>query len=280
MHLAKNVIFSFIPVCSSNNVGSRDLIQSARLAAAIFLLSSVAGAHHNPVVYDGKTTVTISGTVTAARYGFPHSQYAIDVTIEDGTIEKWVLMTEDPRDAQRLGFDAAIKAIKAGDPITVVGWPNKIKAREIRGHQLHYPDGTVVMMRRGNYIWTNDLKRIWRLSTGRDEFPGELGPLAESATAAEQVAAWIEEDDVVTRVAYIVANGDPRLIGIDSGDGYKFEGVGGVFLCHAERASFRLEINSDELGPQLQSTIDGGRSYISKFNSLLSRYWEYEVANC
>lgn len=254
--------------------------KSARLAAAIFFLSSVAGAHHNPVVYDGKTTVTLSGTVTAARYGFPHSQYAIDVLSEDGTIEKWVLMTEDPRDAQRLGFDEAIKAIKAGDSITVVGWPNKIKAREIRGHQLHYPDGTVVMMRRGNYIWTNDLKRIWRLSTGRDEFPGEFGPLAESATSAQQVAAWIEEDDVVTRIAYIVANGDPRLIGIDSGDGYEFDGVGGVFVCHAERNSFRLEIDFDELDLQLQSAIDDGGSYISKFNSLLSRYWEYEVANC
>ncbi|MGI9271539.1 MAG: DUF6152 family protein [Woeseiaceae bacterium] len=253
---------------------------SARLTAALILLSSVAGAHHNPIVYDGKTTVTISGTVTAARYGFPHSQYAIDVTNEDGQVEKWLLMTEDPRDAQRLGFDEAIKAIKAGDPITVVGWPNKIKAREIRGHQLHYPDGTVVMMRRGNYIWTNDLKRIWRLSTGRDEFPGEFEPLAESATAAEQIAAWIEEDDVVTRVAYIVANGDPRLIGIDSGDGYEFDGVPNMVACHVDRASFRLEIDFDKLDTNLQSTIDDGGTYISKFNSLLSRYWEYEVANC
>ena len=78
-------------------------------------------------MYDGKTTVPVTGTVTAARYGFPHSQYAIEVTTEDGSLEKWVLMTEDPRDAQRLGFAEALKAIKVGDPITAVGWPNKIK---------------------------------------------------------------------------------------------------------------------------------------------------------
>lgn len=237
-------------------------------------------AHHNPVVYDGKTTVTISGAVTAARYGFPHSQYAIDVTAADGSIEKWVLMTEDPRDAKRLGFDEAIKAIKAGDPITVVGWPNKIKAREIRGHQLHYPDGTVVMMRRGNYIWTNDLKRIWRLSTAREEFPQGFGPLAVAATAAEKVAAWIEEDDVVTRVAFMVAHGDPRLIGVAGGDGYDFVGVNALFACHAERPSFRLQIDPAQLDPATRQAIVSGTAYISKFNNLLSRYWEYEVSNC
>jgi hypothetical protein len=256
------------------------LIKRARLVAAVYLLSSVAVAHHNPVVYDGKTTVTITGTVTAARYGFPHSQYAIDVVDENGLTEEWLLMTEDPRDAKRLGFDEAIKAIKAGDPITVVGWPNKIKAREIRGHQLHYPDGTVLMMRRGNYIWTDELKKIWRLSTGRDDFPEQFGALAEEATSAVQVAAWINEDDVVTRIAYTIANGDPRLIGVNDGDGYEFDGVNGVFACHAERASFRLEIDSDTLDPAIWDAIEDGTGYVRKYNNLLSRYWEYEVANC
>lgn len=256
------------------------MIHATRLSVAFLLFPMLVAAHHNPVVYDGKVTVTISGTVTAARYGYPHSQYAIDVSNADGEIEKWLLMTEDPRDAQRLGFDEAIKAIKAGDPITVVGWPNKIKEREIRGHQLHYADGRVVMMRRGNYIWTDDLKRIWRLGTGRDEFPDGFGPLTESAAPAEQVAAWIEEDDVVTRIAYLVANGDPRLIGLESGDGLEFDGVGALYACHAERESFRLEIDVADLDAAQRTAIEDGESYISRFNSLLSRYWEYEVANC
>ena len=80
------------------------MINAARLSVAFLLIPLLAAAHHNPVVYDGKTTVTISGTVTAARYGNPHSQYAIDVTNDDGEIEKWVLMTEDPRDAKRGGL--------------------------------------------------------------------------------------------------------------------------------------------------------------------------------
>lgn len=256
------------------------MIKAAWLAVAIVFVSPFAAAHHNPVVYDGKVTVTISGTVTAARYGFPHSQYAIEVTAEDGSVQKWVLMTEDPRDAQRLGFAEALKAIKVGDPITAIGWPNKIKEREIRGHQLHYADGTVVMMRRGNYIWTEDLKRIYRLSTGRDGFPDGFGPIAATDAPAGQLAAWIGEDDVVTRIAYIIANGDPRLIGIDRGDGAEFDGLQALFACHAEREEFRFEIELQTLDPELRETIEDGDGYISRFNSLLSRYWEYEVANC
>ncbi len=245
----------------------------------IFLTLSHASAHHNPVVYDGKTTVTLSGIVTSARFGYPHSRYAIDVTDADGLVEEWILMTEDPRDAKSLGFDVALKEIKVGDPITVVGWPNKIKAREIRGHQLHYPDGTVVMMRRGNYIWTEDLKRIYRLRTGRDSFSADIGPVTASGSVA-QVIAWIDEDDVVPRVAFEIAHGEPRLIGIDRGEGLRFPGVHELFACHAEREDFRMEISFDSLDSGEQQSISGGDDFIRKFNNLLSRYWEYDVANC
>ena len=85
------------------------------------LVAASASAHHNPVVYDGKITVKITGTVTAAHYGYPHSRYALDVTNEDGTVEKWLLMTEDPKDAQELGFADELKAIAVGDTLTAVG---------------------------------------------------------------------------------------------------------------------------------------------------------------
>ena len=124
------------------------------VAAALLLAPfTIACAHHSVLNYDGKVEVTVSGTVTSARFSFPHSIYRIDVEKDDGSVEKWVLSTEDPRDAERLGFADELKAIKVGDPITVVGWPDKYKKNTIRGHELHYPDGTVVMMRRGNYIW-------------------------------------------------------------------------------------------------------------------------------
>ena len=121
------------------------------LAIAVSVLfASTAVAHHSVLHYDGKIEVKITGVVTKARFGFPHSIYRIDVTGEDGSVEEWILSTEDPRDAARLGFADEIKAIKKGDTITRVGWPPGFNEREIRGHQLHYPDGRIVMMRRGN----------------------------------------------------------------------------------------------------------------------------------
>ena len=140
------------------------MANTTRLAALVLLTAAgTTSAHHSVLHYDGKTEVTITGVVTSARFGFPHSVYRLDVTSESGAVEKWVLSTEDPRDAERLGFADELKAIKRGDTVTVVGWPHRFREREIRGHQLHYPDGSVVMMRRGNYIWPRDILRLDRL---------------------------------------------------------------------------------------------------------------------
>ena len=114
-------------------------------AALICTLSIPAVAHHSVLHYDGKKIVTISGFVTKARFGYPHSIYRIEVTAEDGSKEEWVLSTEDPRDAKRLGFDEENKNLKPGDEIALAapvcrartprisaalsGWP--------RGHNAH-----------------------------------------------------------------------------------------------------------------------------------------------
>jgi hypothetical protein len=244
------------------------------------LVASSASAHHNPVVYDGKITVKITGIVTAAHYGYPHSRYALDVTNEDGIVEKWLLMTEDPKDAQQLGFAAELKAIAVGDTLTAVGWPNKIKAREIRGHQLHYADGRVVMMRRGNYRWTNDLKKIWRLRSGQDEFDPEPEQLAASLSDVDRVQAWIDEDDAVARIAFEIMQESATLIGIQRGEAVEFPGVDDLFSCHTQREDFRVIIDIGAIDAEDRDALLGGDDYIDKYNDLLSRYWEYDIASC
>jgi hypothetical protein len=244
------------------------------------LYSSVANAHHNPVVYDGKRTVELTGVVTAARFAFPHSRYLIDVVADDGSVERWTLMTEDPRDAEKLGFADALREIAVGDPITVVGWPNKIKAREIRGHQLHYPDGRVVMMRRGNYIWTTNLRRIRRLNIGLDSFPRDMIPTNMKASAAERVIEWIDAGDPAARVALEIKEDRAALIGIDSGEGFKFAGVREPFECHTKDDHFRLEIETESLSEKTRQALSYGAEYIKTYNDLLVTYWEYDVASC
>jgi len=247
--------------------------------AAVFLASSAA-AHHSVLNYDGKVEITITGTVTSARFGYPHSVYRIDVKAEDGSIEKWTLSTEDPRDAQRLGFADALKNLRKGDPITVVGWPDKFKKRTLRGHQLHYADGTVVMMRRGNYIWPKDILRMDKMALNPETIPSGFPSTDPSLSAADQVVGWIEEDDHLTRIAREYADGRPRLIGLTANGKTRFPGVGELLECHTDRDGFTIAVPLDDIEAAKRARIDGGGDYIDDYNSVLSRWWEQEKESC
>ncbi len=263
-------------------LGKFTKIHGALLLSAAFALLIVqnASAHHSVLNYDGKVTVTISGTVTAARFGYPHSIYRIDVTNDDGEIEKWVLSTEDPRDAERLGFADELKAIRRDDPITVVGWPDKFKARAIRGHQLHYPDGTVVMMRRGNYIWPKDLLRLDKFVMNPENIARFLDDVDANLPVAEQLILWIDEDDHIARAAFEVSRDRAGLIGLRQDGAIAFPGVGELLECHTQRPGFTLEVAADELTDDQQETLNDGDDYIADYNAALSRWWEQERMSC
>ena len=247
---------------------------------AVVFLASVANAHHSVLNYDGKVEITITGTVTSARFGYPHSIFRLDVENADGDIEKWTLSTEDPRDAERLGFADELKALKRGDTISFIGWPDKFRARTLRGHQMIYPDGTVVMMRRGNYIWPKDILRMDRMALNPETIPAEFASTDPSLPAKDQVAGWIEEDDHLTRIAREYADGRARLIGLDSAGSVEFPGVDGLLECHTERADFTMTVAMDGLDPAERATIDRGEDYITEYNRVLSRWWEQEQQSC
>ena len=255
-------------------------MRMAGLLVWLLVMSGAALAHHSVLNYDGKIEIKISGVVTAARFGFPHSVYKIDVTNDDGTIEQWILSTEDPRDAERLGFAAEIRALKPGDPITVVGWPDRFKKREIRGHQLHYPDGRVVMMRRGNYIWPKDILRLDRFVMKPETIEGQVRDIDASLLDIEQVVLWIEEGDHIARVAYEIIQERPRLIGVVGESGVEFAGVTELLGCHTLREDFIMTVAPDQLDAQKRATFDGGTDYISEYNRVLSRWWEQERSSC
>ena len=244
------------------------------------LLVSAAHAHHSVLNYDGKVEITITGTVTSARFGYPHSIYRLDVVNEDGETEKWTLSTEDPRDAERLGFAEALKNLKRGDTITFVGWPDKFKKRTLRGHQMIYPDGTVVMMRRGNYIWPRDILRMDRMALNPETIPADIPHTDPALSPAEQVLGWIEEDDHLTRIAREFADGRSKLIGLESGGETRFPGVEGLLECHTHREDFVLPIPVDALMAPMHEAILEGEGYIAEYNRVLSRWWEQEQESC
>jgi hypothetical protein len=243
-------------------------------------MAGTAFAHHSVLNYDGKIEIKISGVVAAARFGYPHSVYKINVTAEDGSIEEWVLSTEDPRDAERLGFKDEIEAIKVGDPITVVGWPDRFKQREIRGHQLHYPDGRVVMLRRGNYIWPKDILRLDQFVMKPETIHGQVRDIDASLPDIEQVVLWIEEGDHIARAAFEVIQERPRLIGIEGNDGVEFAGVDELLKCHTQRDGFTIVLDANKVDAAGRAKLIGGAEYISEYNRVLSRWWEQERQSC
>jgi hypothetical protein len=253
------------------------------LAISVVLIcvyATPATAHHSVLHYDGKKVVTISGVVTKARFGYPHSIYRIEVTAEDGSKEEWVLSTEDPRDAKRLGFDEEIKNLKPGDEITVVGWPHQYIERELRGHQLHYPDGHVVMMRTGNYIWPKDLLRLDKFVMNPQNIPEYLDDVDANLPDVEQLTLWIAEDDHIARAAYEVSRDRPRLIGITADGMTEFPGVDELLSCHTTRDGFTFSVAVDQLDDDLSTIIADNGEYISEYNRVLSRWWEQERSSC
>jgi hypothetical protein len=253
---------------------------TATVALTLALFAGQSPAHHSVLNYDGKSEVKISGIVTRARFGFPHSIYRIDVTNEDGSVEEWILSTEDPRDAERLGFADELKSIKAGDPITVIGWPDKFKKREIRGHQLLYPDGTVVMMRRGNYIWPKDILRLDKFVMNPQNINEYINDVDATLPIAEQVILWIDEDDHIARAAFEVSEERARLIGLQSGGSSTYLGVAELLECHTQRNDFTMTISIDDLSPNQRNTLEENDEYVSEYNRVLSRWWEQERESC
>lgn len=254
----------------------------ALVALATFAACAIptADAHHTVLNYDGKREVTISGTLTSARFGYPHSVYRLDVEAPDGAVEKWTLSTEDPRDAERLGFAEALRDLKRGDEVTFIGWPDKFKKNTLRGHQLIYPDGRVVMMRRGNYIWPKDILSMDRMALNPDTIPANIRSTDLALQASEQLVAWLAEGNHLARIAREYADGHARLIGLRRGDAKVFPGVDELLLCHTERDDFTLQVAMEDIDPASRAVIDAGGDYISEYNRVLSRWWEQEISSC
>ena len=253
---------------------------AATTTLVLLLSGAQAVAHHSVLHYDGKTEVVISGVVTAAKFAFPHSVYAIDVENAAGKVERWTLTTEDPRDAARLGFADELKALKAGDRLKIVGWPHRFNEREIRGHQLHYPDGRVVFMRRGNYIWPEEIKRLRRFYQSPETLEGVLQNIEPGASMATTVLQWIEEGDPVARIAYEAVQKRAKLIGVVTEGQTVVSGVHELLRCHVERDDFVAVIDPGELDPDGRTRLESGAVYIAEYNRLLARWWEQDVASC
>ena len=93
-------------------------------AAAALAAAGAAHAHHSfAVFFDPEKSVKVTGKVTSFRFTNPHGTIALDVTDAQGKVAHWRAETNAPVVLQRRGWTR--DSVKAGQVITIEGWPSR-----------------------------------------------------------------------------------------------------------------------------------------------------------
>jgi hypothetical protein len=90
--------------------------------ATLLAIALPAAAHHSfAVFFDETRMTTVEGVVKAFRFTNPHGTIVLDVTGTDGRAREYRVETNAPVILQRRGWSR--NSLKAGDRVTVEGWP-------------------------------------------------------------------------------------------------------------------------------------------------------------
>lgn len=113
------------------------------VGAIVFLLfSGPVLAHHGRSNYDVTGTATVKGIVTEFEWVNPHALIHLDVTGENGNVEKWIAETNSPNTLSRQGWSR--NTVKTGDEITLVGHRVKGGGNYINFSKITFADGRVL----------------------------------------------------------------------------------------------------------------------------------------
>jgi hypothetical protein len=113
----------------------------AVVVAALLAYAMPASAHHSvPVNFDQSKEITISGTLTEAKWVNPHSRFRIDVRQDDGKTVEWLVEMGAVNTLRRAGFE--IEKFVVGDTLTIIGWPSRGRDRSMLLRTAVLKDGT------------------------------------------------------------------------------------------------------------------------------------------
>ncbi len=109
---------------------------TAGLATLTLALPGVARAHHGWGGYDATKILNLVGTIKAYKYINPHGELIL--TTPD---KEWLCTLAPPFRMQNRGLTEEF--FKIGAPCTVVGYPNKTDATEMRAERITVAGKTV-----------------------------------------------------------------------------------------------------------------------------------------
>src|SRR4026209_1321874 len=117
------------------------LTMLALVVTALLVPATRATAHHSvPVNFDQSKEITISGTLTEAKWINPHSRFRIDVKQDDGKTVEWLVEMGAVNTMRRAGFE--IEKLVVGDTLTIIGWPGRGRDRSMLLRTAVLKDGT------------------------------------------------------------------------------------------------------------------------------------------
>lgn len=110
---------------------------SIRLAAAAAALAAApALAHHGWSEYDGEKPIQLSGVIRESGYEHPHGHVRLEAAGKT-----WFVVLAPPSRMTARGLSA--EALRPGAQASVVGYPHRTKADEMRAERITVGGKTV-----------------------------------------------------------------------------------------------------------------------------------------